>query len=59
MDRYNIYSLLAQTAINMQQFDNAIAYLKNSLEIGFKPEKIYRNKFLLSQLYEREGIYEA
>ena len=59
LDRYNIYSLLAQTAINMQQFDNAIAYLKNSLEIGFKPEKIYRNKFLLSQLYERKGIYDT
>ena len=59
LDRYNIYSLLAQTAINMQQFDNAIAYLKNSLEVGFKPEKTYRNKFLLSQLYERKGIYDT
>ena len=59
LDRYNIYSLLAQTAINMQQFDNAIAYLKNSLVIGFKPEKTYRNKFLLSQLYERKGIHDT
>ena len=59
LDRYNIYSLLAQAAINMQQFDNAIAYLQNSLEIGLKPEKIYRNKFLLSQLYETKGIHDT
>lgn len=58
-DKYNIYSLLAQTAINMQEFDNAIFYLKKSLEIGFKPETIYRNKFLLSQLYEKEEIKDT
>ena len=59
LDKYNIYSLLAQAAINMQQFDNAISYLKKSLEVGFKPEKIYRNKFLLSQLYEIEEIKDT
>jgi len=42
---------LAQAATNMQQFENAISYLKKSLGVGLKPEKIYRNKFLLSQLY--------
>ena len=59
LDKYNIYSILAQAAINMQQFDNAISYLKKSLEFGFKPEKIYRNKFLLSQLYERKEIKDT
>ena len=59
LDKYNIYSILAQAATNIQQFDNAISYLKKSLEIGFKPEKIYRNKFLLSQLYERKGIKDT
>ena len=59
LDMYNIYSILAQAAINMQQFDNAISYLKKSLEFGFKPEKIYRNKFLLSQLYERKEIKDT
>ena len=59
LDKYNIYSILAQSAINMQQFDNAISYLKKSLEFGFKPEKIYRNKFLLSQLYERKEIKDT
>ena len=54
LEKYNIYSLLAQAAINMQEFDNATFYLKKSLEIGLKPETIYRNKFLLSQLYEKE-----
>ena len=59
LNKYNIYSLLAQTAINTQEFDNAIFYLKKSLEIGFKPETIYRNKFLLSQLYEKEEIKDT
>ena len=59
LDKYNIYSILAQAAINMQQFDNAISYLKKSLEFGFRPEKIYRNKFLLSQLYERKEIKDT
>jgi len=59
LDKFNIYSLLAQAAINTQQFDNAISYLKKSLEVGFKPEKIYRNKFLLSQLYERKEIKDT
>ena len=43
----------------MQQFENAISYLKKSLEVGLKPEKIYRNKFLLSQLYERKKIKDT
>ena len=59
LDKYNVFSLLAQAAINMQQFDNAISYLKKSLRVGFKPEKIYRNKFLLSQLYERKEIKDT
>ena len=59
LDKYNILSLLAQTAINMQEFENAISYLKKSLDFGFKPEKIYRNKFLLSQLYEIEEIKDT
>tara|TARA_S200000501_G_scaffold216230_2_gene202946 strand:+ start:23911 stop:26403 length:2493 start_codon:yes stop_codon:yes gene_type:complete len=58
-NKYDIYSLLAQAAINMQELDDAVAYLKESLKIGFKPEKIYRNKFLLSQLYERKQIKDT
>ena len=59
LNKYDIYSLLAQAAINMQELDDAISYLKESLKIGLKPEKIYRNKFLLSQLYERKEIKDT
>ena len=59
IDRYNAYSLLAQAAINMREFENAISFLKKSIEIGLKPEKTYRNKFLLSQLYERKEIKDT